>query len=109
MALATSSVESFATHVVGAHFAFRDDARDGGFQTHGLFVFFQPVEHQLRGQQHGDRIHLVLAGVFRCRTVCRFKHRVIVAAFQIFSVRFTSAVEYRFPLADFARASITAR
>jgi hypothetical protein len=35
----------FASHIVGAHFAFRDDAGDGGFKTRGHFGFLEPVEH----------------------------------------------------------------
>ncbi len=104
-ALATSSVESLpcssrrvrlaaATgHVVSARFAFCDHAGNGGFQTRGHFGFLKPVEHQLGGQKHGDRIDLVLTGVFRRRTVSWLKNSVLVAAVQILSARFTSAVE----------------
>ena len=65
----------------------------GGLQTRCPVGFLEPIEHQLRRQEHGDRVDLVLAGVFRRRTVGPFQHRVIVAAFQILSARFTSAVE----------------
>ncbi len=41
----------FATHIVGAHFAFGDDVRNRGFQTRGHFGLFQPVEHQ--GNRNG--------------------------------------------------------
>ena len=69
----------FAAHVVGAHFAFGDDAGDGGFKTRGHVGFLEPVEHQLGGQEHRDRIDLVLAGVFRRRAVRRFEDGVFVA------------------------------
>jgi hypothetical protein len=69
----------FTAHVVRAHFAFRDDASNGGFQMRSHFGFLEPVEHQLGGQEHRDRVNLVLAGVFRRRAVCRFKHGVVVA------------------------------
>ncbi len=80
-------------HVAGVHPAFGDHARDGGFKTRRHFGFLEPVEHQLHGQKHGDRIDLILAGVFRCRTVGRFEHGVVVAAVQILNAGFTSAVE----------------
>ena len=83
----------FAAHIVAAHFAFRDDAGNGGFKARGLFRFLEPVQHQFRGQKHGDRIDFVLAGVFRRRSMRRFEDGVVVAAVQILSARFTSAVE----------------
>src|SRR5262245_868299 len=36
---------SFAAHVIGAHFAFLDHARDGVFQTRRHIGFLQPIEH----------------------------------------------------------------
>jgi len=63
---------------VGADFAFRDDASNGGFKTRGLVDFLEPVEHELGGQEHGDRVDLVLTGVFRRRSVRWFKYGVAV-------------------------------
>ncbi len=34
----------FAAHVVGAHFAFRDDAGNGGFKTPSHLGFLKPSE-----------------------------------------------------------------
>ena len=56
-ALATSELDRLAVarrvrvaaatgHVVGAEFAFRDDASDSGFKTRGHFGLLQPVEHR---------------------------------------------------------------
>ncbi len=33
----------FATHIIGADFAFGDDASDGGFQARGHLGFLEPV------------------------------------------------------------------
>ena len=63
---------------VGAHLAFRDYARDSGFQTRRHFVFLEPIEHQLGSQKHRDRIDFVLAGVLRRRSVGRFENGVVV-------------------------------
>ncbi len=53
----------FAADIVGAHFAFRDDAGDGGFETRGHFGFLEPVEHQFGG-------HSIAIG-FRCEMFLR--------------------------------------
>jgi hypothetical protein len=39
---------SVAAHVIRAHFAFSDHARDGGFKARCALGFAEPVEHQLR-------------------------------------------------------------
>ncbi len=80
-------------HVVSADFAFGGDTSNGSFKTHGHFGFLEPIQHQLGSQKHGDGTYLVLTGVFRGRSVRRFKHSVGVASVQILSARFTSAVE----------------
>ena len=69
----------FPTHIISPDATFGDDASDGGFKTRGHFSFFEPVEHQLCGQEHGDGIDLVLTGVFRRRPMRRFEYGVVVA------------------------------
>ncbi len=38
----------FAAHVVCAHLAFHNDARDRRLETRGHFRFLKPIEHELR-------------------------------------------------------------
>ena len=54
-------------------------AANGRFKTRGHVGFLEPIEHQLGGQEHGDRVDLVLTGIFWRRAVGRFEHRVVIA------------------------------
>jgi uncharacterized protein YbjT (DUF2867 family) len=68
-----------AAHVVGTDLALADGVGDGGFELGGLVGFAKPFEHHAHGQDRGDGVGLVLAGVFRGGSVGRLEEGVVLA------------------------------
>ena len=68
-------VVAVGLHVVGDVFAFGDHRGDAAFQSFGRLLFAQVLEHQLRRENQGRRIDLVLPFVLGGAAVRRLEDR----------------------------------